>query len=113
MENHGLGHLPQPDNFTTIGNNLGIEINQYNCPINVMRFTTELLLTQIFMSLQAYSEHSIDEMRSQKERGGLENMDMMARLPQEPKDRTKFDPAKSNAIQAVRLEESQGQGRST
>ena len=36
MENHGLGHLPQPDNFTTIGNNLGIEINQYNCPINVM-----------------------------------------------------------------------------
>ena len=35
MNNHGLGHLPQPDNFTTIGNNLGIEINQYNCPINV------------------------------------------------------------------------------
>ena len=35
MENHGLGHLPQPDNFTTIGNKLGIEINQYNCPINV------------------------------------------------------------------------------
>ena len=35
MENHGLGHLPQPDNFTTIGNNLEIEINQYNCPISV------------------------------------------------------------------------------
>jgi len=95
MENHGLGHLPQPDNFTTIGNNLGIEINQYNCPIN------------------AYSEHSIDEMRSQKERGGVENMEMLARLPQEPKDRTKFDPAKSNAIQAVRLEETNCPGRST
>jgi hypothetical protein len=27
--------MPQPDNFTTIGNNLGIEINQYNCPIDV------------------------------------------------------------------------------
>ena len=52
-------------------------------------------------------------MRQQKERGGVENMEMLARLPQEPQDRTKFDPAKSNAIQAVRLEESQGQGRST
>ena len=36
MNNHGLGHLPQPDNFTTVGNKLGIEINQYNCPINVV-----------------------------------------------------------------------------
>ena len=50
MENHGLGHLPQPENFTTIGNNLGIEISQYNCPINVIIFTTELLLTQIYCS---------------------------------------------------------------
>ena len=51
MENHGLGHLPQPENFTTIGNNLGIEINQYNCPINVVMFTTELLLTQTLLRL--------------------------------------------------------------
>merc|ERR1711973_906200 len=28
MQHHGLGHLPQPDNFTTCGR-LGIEINQY------------------------------------------------------------------------------------
>ena len=35
IQHHGLGHMPQPDNFTTIGNNLGIEINQYNCPIDV------------------------------------------------------------------------------
>ena len=35
MEHHGLkGHLPQPENFTTCGK-LGIEINQYNCPIEV------------------------------------------------------------------------------
>ena len=42
MNNHGLGHLPQPDNFTTVGNKLGIEINQYNCPINVgiVRYST-------------------------------------------------------------------------
>ena len=38
MENHGLkGHLPQPENFTTCGK-LGIEINQYNCPIEVWLF---------------------------------------------------------------------------
>merc|ERR1711963_166240 len=58
MNNHGLGHLPQPDNFTTVGNKLGIEINQYNCPIN------------------AYSENSIEEMREQKERGGMDNIEM-------------------------------------
>ena len=77
-----------------------------------MVFTTEIPLTHRIPP-QAYSEHSLEEMRSQKERGGVENMEMLARLPQEPQDRTKFDPAKSNAIQAVRLEESQGQGRST
>merc|ERR1711972_867480 len=32
MQHHGLGHLPQPDNFTTCGR-LGIEVNQYNIPI--------------------------------------------------------------------------------
>merc|ERR1712025_859029 len=32
MQHHGLGHLPQPDNFTTCGR-LGIEINQYNTPV--------------------------------------------------------------------------------
>ena len=38
MEHHGLkGHLPQPENFTTCGK-LGIEINQYNCPIEVWLF---------------------------------------------------------------------------
>ena len=34
------GHIPQPDNFTTCGK-LGIEINQYNCPIEVRRIKTE------------------------------------------------------------------------
>merc|ERR1712013_233306 len=32
VQHHGLGHLPQPDNFTTCGR-LGIEVNQYNNPI--------------------------------------------------------------------------------
>ena len=34
MQHHGLGHLPQPDNFTTCGK-LQIESNQYNCPMEV------------------------------------------------------------------------------
>ena len=33
MQHHGLGHLPQPDNFTTVGK-LGIEVKQYNNPID-------------------------------------------------------------------------------
>ena len=50
-------------------------------------------------------------MRQQKERGGVENMEVLARLPNDLKDRQKFDPSRSNAIQAIRLEE--GKGRST
>lgn len=50
-------------------------------------------------------------MRQQKERGGVENMEVLARLPTENRERQKFDPARSNAIQAIRLEE--GKGRST
>ena len=50
-------------------------------------------------------------MRQQKERGGVENMEVLARLPTDLKDRQKFDPSRSNAIQAIRLEE--GKGRST
>lgn len=100
MNNHGLGHLRQPDNFTTVGNKLSIEINQYNCPIN------------------AYSDNSIEEMREQKERGGMYNVGMFERIPQELKDSRKFDPSKSNAIQVIQLEEGGNQnqrfdGRST
>lgn len=83
MQNHGLGHLPQPDNFTTVGNNLGIEINQYNCPI------------------QAYSETTIEEMKDMKAKGGLELAD---RLPPPVKEKIKFDPSKSNAIKVLQLE---------
>ena len=47
MQHHGLGHLPQPDNFTTVGR-LGIEINQYNNP------------------LECYADETIEEMREEK-----------------------------------------------
>jgi len=87
MENHGLGHLPQPDNFTTVGNNLGIEINQYNCP------------------LEAYSQNTVEEMKNMKEKGGLE---LAGRIPLQAKDRFKFDPAKSNAIKVIEMDENPG-----
>ena len=47
MQQHGLGHLPQPDNFTTCGR-LGIEINQYNNPV------------------ECYNDDTIEEMRDEK-----------------------------------------------
>jgi len=87
MENHGLGHMPQPDNFTTVGNNLGIEINQYNCPID------------------AYSDNTIAEMRDQKEKGGLDNVNLLSRAPEAKGPGPKFDPRKSNAIEVIALEE--------
>jgi len=84
MEHHGLGHMPQPDNFTTVGNNLGIEINQYNCPID------------------AYSEDAVMEMRTVMESGGMESLN---RGPPKPSSVHKFDPRKSNAIHAINMEE--------
>jgi len=47
MQHHGLGHLPQPDNFTTCGR-LGIEVNQYNNPI------------------ECYSDDTLENMREEK-----------------------------------------------
>merc|ERR1712235_48553 len=47
MQHHGLGHLPQPDNFTTCGR-LGIEVNQYNNPI------------------ECYADETIEDMREEK-----------------------------------------------
>merc|ERR1712119_200022 len=47
MQHHGLGHLPQPDNFTTCGR-VGIEVNQYNNPI------------------ERYADETIDDMREEK-----------------------------------------------
>ena len=47
--------MPQPDNFTTIGNNLGIEINQYNCPIDVSRPSDSLVVrTVTFLAIMYY-----------------------------------------------------------
>jgi len=47
MQHHGLGHMPQPDNFTTCGK-LGIEVNQYNNP------------------MECYADGTIEDMREEK-----------------------------------------------
>ena len=41
-------------------------------------------------------------MREQKEKGGMDNLELMQRIPQEKKDMRKFDPSKSNTIQVRR-----------
>merc|ERR1712110_953509 len=79
MQNNGLkGHIPQPDNFTTVGK-LGIEINQYNCPIEV------------------YDEAVIEERKklaAQRGDNPLINQKMMA-----------FDPNKSGVLATLAAEE--------
>merc|ERR550519_484590 len=92
MQDHGLGHLPQPANFTTVGR-LGIEVNQYNCPI------------------EAYSEDVIEDMRDAQERGGLDVIATMKTAV--VKDKNKFDPSKSNAMQVILDQEKDKQPRST
>jgi len=95
MENHGLrGHLPQPDNFTTCGK-LGIEINQYNCPI------------------ECYDEAVIEEMTEDREM--LTNPDLVEQRKKLQTQRgenplisqkmMKFDPRASNVLNTLAAEE--------
>merc|ERR1712087_191619 len=97
MENHGLkGHLPQPENFTTCGK-LGIEINQYNCPI------------------ECYDEAVIEEMTEDREM--LTNPDLVearkdlktarGENPLVAQKMMKFDPSKSNILSTLAAEEGQ------
>lgn len=97
MENHGLkGHLPQPDNFTTCGK-LGIEINQYNCPI------------------ECYDEAVIEEMTEDREM--LTNPELVEKRKdlqiQHPRNENPlvaqkmraFDPRQSNVLTTLAAEE--------
>ena len=97
MENHGLkGHLPQPENFTTCGK-LGIEINQYNCPI------------------ECYDEAVIEEMTEDREmltnpelvekRKDLQTTRMQHDNPLVQQKMQQFDPRKSNVLTTLAAEE--------
>ena len=97
MEHHGLkGHLPQPENFTTCGK-LGIEINQYNCPI------------------ECYDEAVIEEMTEDREmltnpelvekRKDLQTTRMQHDNPLVQQKMQQFDPRKSNVLTTLAAEE--------
>ena len=116
MEHHGLkGHLPQPENFTTCGK-LGIEINQYNCPIEVGNHQpgqTIFLLT--YFPPQCYDEAVIEEMTEDREM--LTNPDLVearkelktvrGENPLVAQKMMKFDPSKSNILSTLAAEEGQ------
>jgi len=98
MQHHGLkGHIPQPDNFTTCGK-LGIEINQYNCPI------------------ECYDEAVIEEMTEDREM--LTNPDLVEQRkklqvqrgenPLIAQKMMKFDPNQSSVLTTLAAEEAKG-----
>jgi len=95
MQHHGLGHLPQPDNFTTCGR-LGIEVNQYNNPI------------------ECYSDDTIDDMRDEKV--VLDNPDLADKMihsnaqkhqqnPVAAQKMQHFDPKRSSVLMAINATE--------
>jgi len=93
MQHHGLGHLPQPDNFTTVGR-LGIEVNQYNNPI------------------ECYSDDTIEDMREEKvimefpeqaEKILAANAQRHQQMQQgAPAARKTFDPSQSSVLLALK-----------
>jgi len=95
MQHHGLGHLPQPDNFTTCGR-LGIEVNQYNNPI------------------ECYSDDTIEDMRDEKV--VLDNPDLAEKMikgnaekhqvnPVAAQKMQHFDPKRSSVLMAINATE--------
>jgi len=96
MQHHGLGHLPQPDNFTTVGR-LGIEVNQYNNPIECYHDDTiedmreekviidhpELAEKILKGNSEKHKEHQVNPMAAQKARSN------------------NWDPKKSSVLMAI------------
>merc|ERR1711879_1049568 len=99
MQHHGLGHLPQPDNFTTCGR-LGIEVNQYNNPIEV------------------YSDDTIEDMREEKvvldhpevadkllKSNAKKHEHQMNPIAAQKLKADKFDPKRSSVMAAINASE--------
>lgn len=104
MQHHGLGHLPQPDNFTTCGR-LGIEVNQYNNP------------------LECYSDDTIEDMREEKvvldhpevadkllksNAKKHEAKNQVNPMAMQKKIADKFDPKRSSVLMAINATENPG-----
>merc|ERR1739844_759925 len=99
MQHHGLGHLPQPDNFTTCGR-LGIEVNQYNNPIEV------------------YSDDTIEDMWEEKvvldhpevadkllKSNAKKHEHQMNPIAMQKLKADKFDPKRSSVMAAINASE--------
>merc|ERR1712107_705058 len=84
MQHHGLGHLPQPDNFTTCGR-LGIEVNQYNNPIEV--YSDPEVADKLLKSNAKKHEHQMNPIAAQKLKAD------------------KFDPKRSSVMAAINASE--------
>ena len=65
MQHHGLGHLPQPDNFTTCGR-LGIEINQVQDIEIFLHEVADIFTSQYNNPVECYADDTIEEMRDEK-----------------------------------------------
>ena len=65
MQHHGLGHLPQPDNFTTCGR-LGIEINQVQIIEIFLHEVADIFSPQYNNPVECYADDTIEEMRDEK-----------------------------------------------
>ena len=65
MQHHGLGHLPQPDNFTTCGR-LGIEINQVQIIEIFLHEVADIFTSQYNNPVECYADDTIEEMRDEK-----------------------------------------------
>merc|ERR1712203_450284 len=97
MENYGLkGHLPQPENFTTCGK-LGIEINQYNCPIECY---DEAVIEEMTEDREMLTNPELVEARKELKTVRGEN-------PLVAQKMMKFDPSKSNILSTLAAEEGQ------
>ena len=60
MQHHGLGHLPQPDNFTTCGR-LGIEINQVQIIEIFLHEVADIFTSQYNNPVECYADDTIEE----------------------------------------------------
>jgi len=92
MQHHGLGHMPQPDNFTTCGK-LGIEVNQYNNPVECYADGTieDMREEKVIMDFPEIADKLID-MNSQKHK------DLN---PECAKKMKRFDPGRSNVLSSI------------
>merc|ERR1739848_186205 len=97
MQHQGLGHLPQPDNFTTCGR-LGIEVNQYNNPV------------------ECYHDDTIEEMREEKilvdhpeladklVKTNSQKHEQMNPLAAQKLASNKWDPTQSSVLKAIQAQ---------